>query len=86
MTSSTLKWLSVWCRQFSVNFGDVVFDNVVIPTATSSPAAAAATTSTATEKSSDDNSESQAESEATKIACPILTLTASLVITLATNK
>ena len=77
MTSSKLKWLSVWCRQFSVNFGDVMFDNVVLA-ATSSPAT--------TEKSSDDNSESQAESEATKIACSILTLTASLVITLATNK
>lgn len=25
MKATDLKWLSVWCRQFSVNFGDVVF-------------------------------------------------------------
>ena len=25
LTSSKLKWLSVWCRQYSVNFGDVMF-------------------------------------------------------------
>ena len=23
---SELKWISVWCRQFSINFGDFVFD------------------------------------------------------------
>ena len=28
LTSSKLKWLSVWCRQYSVNFGDVMFDKV----------------------------------------------------------
>ena len=28
LTSSKLKWLSVWCRQYSVNFGDVMFDTV----------------------------------------------------------
>ena len=28
LTSSKLKWLSVWCRQYSVNFGDVIFDKV----------------------------------------------------------
>ena len=24
--ASKLKWFSVWCRRFSVNFGDVMFD------------------------------------------------------------
>ena len=26
ITVSDLKWISVWCRQFSINFGDFVFD------------------------------------------------------------
>ncbi len=25
---SDLKWISVWCRRFSVNFGDLLIDNV----------------------------------------------------------
>ncbi len=34
--ASELKWLSVWCRQFSVDFGHVVFaDNMVLPGSTS---------------------------------------------------
>ena len=27
ITVSDLKWISVWCRQFSINFGDFVFDD-----------------------------------------------------------
>ena len=26
---SDLKWLSVWCRAFSVNFGDLIFPEIV---------------------------------------------------------
>merc|ERR1712241_1603864 len=66
VTSSKLKWLSVWCRQYSVNFGDVMFDKVIL-TATSS-----------SEKPPNENLVSQPESRATKIACPILILTTSL--------
>ena len=29
---SDLKWLSVWCRRFSVNFGDIKFDRTVLDT------------------------------------------------------
>ena len=29
---SDLKWLSVWCRRFSVNFGDIKFDRSVLET------------------------------------------------------
>merc|ERR1712154_4543 len=69
VTSTKLKWLSVWCRQYSVNFGDVMFDKVIL-TATSSSAA-----STSSEKPPKENLESQVESRATKIDCPILILT-----------
>ena len=30
ITTSEIKWLSVWCRQFEVSFGDVEFPEPVI--------------------------------------------------------
>ena len=27
ITVPDLKWISVWCRQFSINFGDFVFED-----------------------------------------------------------
>jgi hypothetical protein len=27
LTTDDVKWLSVWCRKFSVNFGDILFEN-----------------------------------------------------------
>ena len=30
ITTSEIKWLSVWCRQFEVSFGDVEFPEAVI--------------------------------------------------------
>ena len=31
LKSTDIKWLSVWCRAFSVNFGDVIFPNDLLP-------------------------------------------------------
>ena len=31
MKSTDLKWISVWCRRFAVNFGDMIFpDNLTL--------------------------------------------------------
>ena len=35
---SNLKWISVWCRQYEINFGDFVFENDVPSVETTSDA------------------------------------------------
>ena len=47
---SDLKWFSVWCRQFSVNFGDLIFpenfslDKTTIPTVSTTTVSTTSTT------------------------------------------
>ena len=65
------------CRQYSVNFGDVMFNRVTL-TATSSSAA-----STSTEESPNENLESRPDSLASKNAFPIWIMTLSIVMILA---
>ena len=38
LKSSNIKWLSVWCRKFRVNFGDMVFEKSTTPKSTESKA------------------------------------------------
>ena len=75
---SDLKWFSVWCRQFSVNFGDLIFpdnfslDKTTVPTVSSTSSTTTTTDlpppivypdNTLDDAHSDDDSDVQAEPE-----------------------
>ena len=57
--ASKLKWFSVWCRQFAVNFGDVIFETRA---ATSEEAESEETQESASEESDDSSTEDSGES------------------------
>jgi len=63
MKVSDLKWFSVWCRKFTVDFGNIIFDGSAIQPSDSLPAPLAPVDNHVDEAAAEPEPESEAEPE-----------------------